>query len=148
MTEKSRKKLIYVSLVAAVIYGLANLDLDGPEKPASIAPAQEYLEPSAITALQAGGPGLTLNTDSIEALPWGNDPFRLGERKATVANSDPVAFELSGIIYSSENPMAIINSRPVKTGDMISKARVMSINRTSVTLEYRGKRVQLTVTEG
>lgn len=147
MTEKTRKKIVYVALAGAVVYGAANL-IPSDTKPNQPAPAQEYLDPSAqVTGLREDA-RLTVDRDSIEALPWGDDPFRLGEVEQVQAPTESIAFELSGIVYNPDAPMAIVNSRPVKTGDIISQARVVAIGRTSVTLEYRGKEMKLTVSEG
>ncbi len=147
MTEKTRKRIVYLALGAAVIYGLANLDLKR-QRPALPVPAEDYLESSGPTATRASSPRLSVDLDSIEALPWGKDPFRLGPRKAPAAAPETVTFELSGIVYSPDAPMAIINSRPVRTGDVVNRAKVVGIDRTTVTLEYQGKTVKLTVSKG
>jgi hypothetical protein len=147
MNEKTRKKLIYIALVGAVIYGVVNLD-PGSDKAVEPSPAQGYLDPSPGNGEQPGDPELAIDIDSAEALSWGKDPFRIGKPQHAPVATETVNFELSGIVYSPENPMAIINSRPVKEGDVISRARVVGIERTSVTLQYQGKEVQLTVSEG
>lgn len=147
MNEKTRKRLVYIALIGAVIYGAVNLD-PGSDKAVEPAPAQEYLDPSLENGEHPGGSELAIDIDSAEALPWGDDPFRIGKPKQAAVAPETVDFELSGIVYSEENPMAIINSRPVKEGDVISQAKVLGIDRTSVTLQYQGKEVQLKVSEG
>ncbi|MCK4574027.1 MAG: general secretion pathway protein GspB [candidate division Zixibacteria bacterium] len=44
--------------------------------------------------------------------------------------------------------MAIINNRPVKTGDTINDARVVQIDKKEVVLEHKGKRIRLTIAKG
>jgi hypothetical protein len=55
---------------------------------------------------------------------------------------------LTGIVYNDRTPLAIINNRPVKVGDAIDQAKVVDIGTRTVTVEYQGKRVTLTVSKG
>jgi len=49
-------------------------------------------------------------------------------------------FRLNGIIYSVGSPSAILNGRTVYVGDQVNGATVLSIGRTSVTLQINGQR--------
>jgi hypothetical protein len=44
--------------------------------------------------------------------------------------------------------MAFLNDRTVGVGDTVDEARVVAIDRETVTLEYRGRRIVLTVSKG
>ena len=57
-------------------------------------------------------------------------------------------FCTDGIVYSENNPMAIINNKSLFIGDKINKARVVDISRKNVTLDYNGKKITLTVAKG
>ncbi|MEY2429184.1 MAG: hypothetical protein QOJ40_2069 [Verrucomicrobiota bacterium] len=52
----------------------------------------------------------------------------------------PFNFRLSGIIYGSVSPSAIVNGETVAVGDVVSDATVIAIGRTYVTLEINGQR--------
>ena len=54
-------------------------------------------------------------------------------------------FELTGIIYTPENPMAVINDTIVKVGDSIGGAEVVDISEDKVTLNEKGKDVILRI---
>jgi hypothetical protein len=48
-------------------------------------------------------------------------------------------FRVTGIIYSAR-PSAIINGEMVNVGDRVEGATVVSIGRTSVTMQFNGRR--------
>jgi len=52
-------------------------------------------------------------------------------------------FELSGIIFSSNNPKAVINDNVVGVGDSVDGAKVLNITETMVKLEYNGDEISL-----
>jgi len=49
-------------------------------------------------------------------------------------------FRLNGIIYTSVRPSAIVNGETVNVGDQVNGATVVSIGRTTVTLQSNGQR--------
>ena len=54
-------------------------------------------------------------------------------------------FKLSGFIWGSEKPQAIINGEVVNVGDTIEKAKVISISKKGVRILYMGENITLTV---
>ena len=142
MTEKTRKKIVYLALVAAVIWGAYNfsghrgtteITAPGTIQPATAGPAHAHA-------------GQLPNT-SIEAdRPWGSDPFRL-KRDGTVSRSGP-SWVLTGIIYNQTSPLAYINRKAVREGETIDSATVLKIERKSVTLKYQGNEFTIRVSRG
>jgi len=67
---------------------------------------------------------------------------------ATVANP-PVAvngpLKVQGIFYTAKNPAAVINSKMVHVGDQVGDAKVIAIDKDSVTLESDGRKKVLTL---
>lgn len=55
------------------------------------------------------------------------------------------ALKLQGVFYRPGNPSAIINSKTVYRGQKIDDARVISIGKSNVTVEWKGERRVLTV---
>ncbi|UCD63338.1 MAG: hypothetical protein JSW34_11400 [Candidatus Zixiibacteriota bacterium] len=148
MSESTRKKIIAAVMVLVVIWGYNNL------KPASDKPPRPKATPAAaVTATSdQGQPKVTtprlVDVEEKAKEPWGTDPFRVKAKKQAKKPGSAVYWRLSGILYNSHSPSAIINKRHVKTGDVITGARVVKIDRKSVTLEYNGKQMILTVTKG
>lgn len=72
------------------------------------------------------------------------DPMRPWQRAAAPA---PVGnrgvYDLSAILYSSQRRVAVINGRSVSEGDRIGAARVTRIERRSLELDERGRRIRL-----
>ena len=52
---------------------------------------------------------------------------------------------LSGIVYSAQQSYCIINNRIVKTGDTIQGAKLVNVSQNTVTLDYQGKEMMLSV---
>ena len=55
------------------------------------------------------------------------------------------SLNLSGIVYSPEESYCIINNKIVKAGDTVQGAKLLSVLRNRVTLDYQGKAVSLEV---
>ena len=60
-----------------------------------------------------------------------------------LAKSD--RFKLTGIIYDSKNPKAIVNDMIVKVGDMIEDAKVSDIGQDKVVLSVKEREITLTI---
>ena len=82
------------------------------------------------------------------------DPFTDPAALAVKADTDETmqsilkSLKLQGILYSMENPRAIVNGKIVAIGDEISggQAKVAAINRSSVVLSSNGKTYTLNET--
>jgi hypothetical protein len=144
MKTATRKKVVYVALIAALIWGIYNNPFGGKLKQST--PQEE--PPAPIEALAAPPPvrGKTISVD-LETVPWGADPFRT-RLKAASPTAPKTSWKLTGIIYNKEAPLAIINHKPVGVGGTVDNAVVTRIGRHSVTLDHNGRLMQLTVTRG
>jgi len=56
---------------------------------------------------------------------------------------DGIEFTLSGILYSEEQPMAVINGKRVTVGDTVKEAKVTRIKEDSVELIFNNKKIIL-----
>ena len=149
MNEKTRTKIIAVFLIASLIWFVSNLDNDQKDTTAIEAP-------KAITPLS---PGLQqaqknlkqMDIETAKKKSWGRNPFQSSffTEKATAAGIPVESLEwiLSGIIYNND-PVAIINKKPIKIGGTIDNARVVQIEKEKVTIEYNKKQITLTVSKG
>jgi len=148
MTDATRKKVVFGILGLAVIYGATSIDWSSSRKPT------DYVETpdsnGQIETSRPKRPALVINIDSVLATPWGGDPFRLADRVRSETHQDeePLGWKLSGIVFIPGKAMAVINSRPVKEGDIINDASVVKIEKDAVTLELRGNRFTIGVNEG
>jgi hypothetical protein len=158
MSESSRKKLMYGILVAAVLFGVYNF-----MQPRKQAPGQTADAAGQVSAVNAGiGPaqGKTIDIAQKQSESWGRDPFRSGStpsnsaptpvapRIAAVAAVPMPTWRLSGIIFNSKQPLALINGKLVGIGDQVDQARVSKIDQTKVTIIYNGTPIDLHVTKG
>lgn len=66
------------------------------------------------------------------------DPTQFGN--ITPGSMSSENLNVKGIIYSSENPIAIIGSKLVHQGEVVFGAKILSIDQDSVTFEMDGKR--------
>ncbi|MFH1687134.1 MAG: hypothetical protein ABIE70_06375 [bacterium] len=151
MSEATRTKVLMAVAAVVVVWGIFNFG--GKSDKIGVQPGSSptYAPPPEVVAVEPPVTGLDTDIDSIRALPWGEDPFRAaGRQSASTAQGEaaPPEWLLSGIIYNSANPMAVINSRPVAVGDIVNDARVVDIQRTAVVVENRGNRITLTVSKG
>ena len=142
MTEKTRKRIVYLALVAAIIWGAYNF-LGRNGKVHVTAP--ETIQPVSGQSVQSGSADHTsILTDTDR--PWGSDPFRV-RRDGTVSRSGP-SWLLSGIVYNATYPLAYINRKAVREGDTIDSATVVKIEKKSVTLKYQGNEFTIRVSRG
>ncbi len=65
--------------------------------------------------------------------------------KTSLTRKGKNTFVLSGIIYSQDKPIAIINGKSLTAGKEIAGAKITSIEENLVTLDFRGKKVILTL---
>lgn len=146
MSEKTRKMLVFLSLPIAIAWGAWNFmgkPGQAPEGsiPATIQPLSGSTDPQRNGIDEASA---EINADS----PWGRDPFA-GVAKATGGTiAVPTYWNLSGIVYSKTDPMAIINNRAVRVGDEVDGAVVRQIRKSDVQIDYKGSSVTLFVKHG
>ncbi len=148
MNENLRKKVVYGTLVLAIIYGAYNF---WPESRADKPTASRLSAQPVATAVATAISTPLIDTAAMESAPWGADPFRVVAPPPSApktARSTVPGLRLSGILYNQTYPLAIIDGKSVGVGDQIKGATVISIDRRRVTLDHRGKQYTLTVSKG
>ena len=60
------------------------------------------------------------------------------QRTVVSAAPTPQSFKLGGIFYRANNPSAVVNNRTVSVGERLGNARVKTITRDTVVLEFPG----------
>lgn len=148
MNAKTRQKIIIATLPVAMLWGIYNLFWDEKKPP----PAQAEVTPQVVIKAEKSKFVIdSLELQRIEKAKWGADPFKSVIKrspKPTDKPDDGLKLILSGIVFNEKSPMAVINNKTVRPGDIIDGTRIVSINRKSVIVERSGKQFQLTVTKG
>lgn len=148
MKAQTRQKIIFTILPLAMVWGAYNLFWHDAPKP--VAPPDAAIQPTV--SVTKSGPTLGKpDLERVKAAQWGADPFRTLIKPAGKPADKPkeeLKLILSGIVFNERSPMAVINKKTVRPGDMIDGARILSIDRKSVTLERNGRRLQLKVSKG
>ena len=148
MKTATRQRMVYVALVVAIIWGGYNLLWTEPRKPLPPVEVDVPVQmPTTSMAVQID----KLNIDRIAAVGWGHDPFKSTIKTQSHTTDKPkkdLKWILSGIVYNERAPMAVINKKTVRPGDVIDNARVVTINQKTVLMERNGKRFTLRVAKG
>ncbi len=150
MSEKTRKILIFLTLPIALIWAAYNFPSGKKTTSQKDHPpvTEATIQPVSATA---GEPDARLiNIEDQTAKKWGLDPFRtyLANRRGGGTPSAQRSWNVKGIVYNPANPLAFVNSKSVRVGDTVDDARVISIDKKSVTLDYQGRKFTLSVTKG
>jgi hypothetical protein len=155
MTEARRRQIMYGSLVVALFWGGWNFM--HPRKKA--VPQQENV--TAIPQTAPTSPNMVSQADiaAKQSEPWGRDPFRAtsvrsaGSTVSTTLSGQETkprltGWSLTGIIDNGSTPLAFINGKMVKVGDLVDQARVVKIEKQKVTLSHNGTEIFLRVNKG
>lgn len=150
--EKKQKRslfypLIYVLMAVIGVY-VANFIFDlfkaTPPKPMALAIGSQTTasRPVALSA-QANLTAINLTAqETAETEPPALEPQEL--RKLSVS-AEP-EFRLNGILYDAEaGSIAIINNQILREGDSIEGAKLVSILRDEIELEFEGKTINLKI---
>ncbi len=133
-----------ISLIALVIFGLAGWFL--------------YRGWQASHSAAADGAKTTVAArENAEARPPGSLATNPGATATALASTNALAsaaaasqaavppFKLNAIFFRAKNPSVVINSKTLYIGDKVAQAKVLKIDRESVTLEKGGQTNVLTV---
>lgn len=133
--DKKRIQIIATAVLAIIfILVWANAFKVFKSKAATKAPAAPAITPPSIPfkAKQESSAETPKKEESKETLGWGRCPF--SGKVYTSRQEGPVSLKLSGIIWDSKNPLAMINERVVKVGDTIAGNTVVEIKHDRVIL--------------
>ncbi|MFQ5452561.1 MAG: hypothetical protein ACE5D6_00030 [Candidatus Zixiibacteriota bacterium] len=147
MTTKTKIKALSLILVAVSIWAYFNLKSDTKDNTEAI--STESIE--TIMPKKNIVNNKLVNIENKTKEKWGRDPFRNKKPKKRVikkTRTKSISWKLSGILFNSDSPIAIINNKPVKIGDKIGNAKVITIDKKSVILEHNGNKITITVTKG
>jgi type II secretory pathway component PulC len=77
-------------------------------------------------------------------LPWGQDPFHKQPGFVSMPQAEE-NLNLSGIVYSKNIPMAVINGKIVKEGDRVNDRKVSLIGDNFVILKKKDSEIELSL---
>ena len=60
-----------------------------------------------------------------------------------IAPPEPPTLVISGLVWNSDRPQAIINSRVIDVGDTIETIQVVAIRKEGVEIEFQGKTITI-----
>ena len=149
MSASLRKRIVFCTLPLAVLWAVFNLPSN---KPTQVSPPS--LPESQVTqAVQPIEPDpLLIDVEEKARQPWGQDPFRSytyrRQVKPRAADNTALEWVLGGIVYNHNNPLAFVNNQTVHIGDKLGQATVVAIDKRTVTIEYRGQRIELKLNKG
>lgn len=150
MNQAVRTKIIAVVLAIVSIWAVYDQVGENKEKTA----AQDTTAKTVIYPAIAGQSAAQVDIEKDSKVSWGRNPFVYrsyaveSDEPAQVTNSYSVSWNLSGILYNPQLPVAIINKKPVQVGDTVADARIVSIEKNKVIIEYNGEKIELKVSRG
>lgn len=151
MTERTRQKVIAGVMIASLIWAGVNYNSDTKkEQPVEQAKTIQPLDASKVKSTQHI---LSKNiTDEYSKKSWGRSPFvstySLTQSGTTAFAPETVGWNLSGIMFNKTSPVAVINKRPVKVGEIVDRAEVLAIEKDEVIIKIDDKQIKLKVSKG
>lgn len=146
MSEGLRKKLVYATLLLAIIWAVYNYPTT-PKKASVSEPPVRSIQPLPEPTGELVAQLIDIEQETSES--WGKDPFRSYRSQKQLERTEKEHhWVLRGIVYSDEDPLAFINRKSVRVGDLVDQARVVAIGRRSVTLDHNGQQIKLAVNKG
>ncbi len=142
MSERFRKGIVFGALMLAIAWGMYNfLPRNEPKPQPQITPEQAATLPATA---RLNTVEKSINVAEMKDKSWGDDPFRAIDKvTGHRTEDDEPHWRLSGIVYNSIKPLAIINGKSVTIGQKVGNATVVEILNKSVTLDRAGTKVTL-----
>ena len=140
--DKKKLEIIITSvLILVFILAFANSfkSIRKRIKPKEAPQAQAQARPAALSQTAAVSQGPTPAKEE-EKLVWGRDPF---SGKVYSSTERAINLSLSGILWDSKNPQALINSEIVRVGDTLGNYTVIGITKDRVILNDGTKDFEL-----
>jgi MSHA biogenesis protein MshK len=133
-----------ITLIALVIFGLGGWFLfRGWQASRAAAEAGAKTTVAARENAEARRPGsLATNLSATATAPASTNALTAA---AAASQAAVPPLKLNAIFYRTRNPSVVINSKTLYIGDKVAQAKVLAIDRESVTLEKGGQTNVLTV---
>lgn len=140
VADATRKKIVYIIFVGAVIYGAVNFTGRGGRS------GTDNSTPT-IVPLVAASVGSSISVDSVtgRTYEWRRDPFVTGRPAAfgERAETQTTRFKLEAISEANGQLMAIINGRLLSRGETSEGWTLVRLTKSTATLEQNGREVLL-----
>ena len=132
-----------ISLIALVIFGLAGWFLfRGWQASRAAAASDAKTSVAARENAEARRSGSLATNQSVTATALASTNALTA---AAASQAAPPPFKLNAIFFRARNPSVVINSKTLYIGDKVAQAKVLKIERESVTLEKGGQTNVLTL---
>ncbi len=140
VAEGTRKKIVYVIFIGAVIYGVVNFT--GRSGSSGAETSAPTIEP-----LAAANVGSSNAVDTVAGISyeWRRDPFAYGWSASSVEETETrvTRFQLEAISEANGHLMAIINGKPLSRGETTEGWTVVRLTKSTATLEQNGREILL-----
>lgn len=158
MNDRVRQGILVIILITACIWGYQNIFGEKRRRPSP--PPAAAVPTAGLIAANPGSSATTVDSavtipdlDELQAEAWGTDPFRWQAPPAKSTGARQTAapkpeWRLTGIFFSENGPIAVVNDKLVRVGETIDQAKVVDINKKQVTLRTGGKERVLTLPNG
>ncbi len=148
MNENLRKKIIYAILPLVIIWAFFNLKTADNKNEISgrLATIQEVAKANSTET--SNREKLSLEYDVKN---WGKDPFHTVKKQKVAPKKKAFnrpTWKLTGIMYNSSNPLAVINKKYVAEGEKVGSCKIIKIEQEKVIIEYNGQKYTLRVSKG
>ncbi len=129
--DKQKIKILIVPILAIILILVLYRSFAGSSKPVTQGPASTI-------AVDAAGTGVAIVWQRPEPYPvYMRDPTQISAAGSYVAGTGSIA--IRGIVYSDDEPSAIIGAEIKHEGDMVGEAKIVKINNDSVEFAMNGK---------
>jgi len=129
--DKQKIRILIVPILAIILIVVLVRNFAGSSKPVSQGPASKI-------AADVAGTGAAIAWQKPEPYPvYMRDPTQLSAAGSYTTGSGLIA--VRGIVYSNDEPSAVIGTEIKHEGDMIGEAKIVKINNDSVEFSMNGK---------
>ncbi len=140
VAEATRKRIVYVIFVGAVIYGAVNFaGRGGGDGTDASVPTIEPLATASV--------GSSIAVDSVKGrnYEWKRDPFAFGRSTSygEKVETQITRLKLEAISEANGHLMAIINGRLLTRGETAEGWTLVRLTKSTATLEQNGKEILL-----
>jgi hypothetical protein len=149
MSRSQRQLTILIALIGIMIAVYANMLRPSPSSgalsPKAVQMGREKASTGEIETAAAPSPDRMIRRQAQRnysaSLPWSRDPFGRGSAEGALNG-----FTLSGILWDSTQPIAIINGQPLRIGEEVDGYRIVEIAQDRVSLTDGTQTHQLLIT--